>query len=134
MVNARGARQRSDVGPGTGFEAGLVRKWIIGDFEPFSPPRLERGVRDCRFAVSPPRFGHREVIADHTRCHGGIEDVGKAVAPLSLDKVTGAAESAATGAKDTLEKGAKDASDKLKKLLGDVSRTNSACCCRAPLR
>jgi hypothetical protein len=45
--------------------------------------------------------------------------VGKAVAPLSLDKLTGAAEGAASGAKDALEKGAKDAGDKIKKLLGN---------------
>jgi hypothetical protein len=45
--------------------------------------------------------------------------VGKAVAPLSLDKLTGAAESAATGAKGALEKGAEGAGEKLKKLFGD---------------
>ena len=46
-------------------------------------------------------------------------NVGKAVAPLALDKLTGAAESGAAGAKGALEKGAKDAEDTLKKLLGD---------------
>ncbi|MDH3595345.1 MAG: hypothetical protein OEU09_10290 [Rhodospirillales bacterium] len=45
--------------------------------------------------------------------------VGKAVSPLALDKLTGAAESGAAGAKGALEKGAKDAGDTLKKLLGD---------------
>jgi hypothetical protein len=45
--------------------------------------------------------------------------VGKAVAPLALDAVTGAAEGGAEGAKDALEKGAKDAEDSLKGLLGD---------------
>ncbi len=45
--------------------------------------------------------------------------VGKAVSPLALDKLTGAAETGAAGAKDALEKGAKDAGDTLKKLLGN---------------
>lgn len=45
--------------------------------------------------------------------------VGKAVAPLALDVLTGAAEGGAEGAKDALEKGAEDAEDTLKKLLGD---------------
>ncbi len=45
--------------------------------------------------------------------------VGKAVSPLALDKLTGAAQSGAAGAKDALEKGAKDAGDTLKKLLGN---------------
>jgi hypothetical protein len=45
--------------------------------------------------------------------------VGKAVSPLALDKLTGAAESGAAGAKDALEKGAKGAGDTLKKLLGN---------------
>ena len=46
-------------------------------------------------------------------------NVGKAVSPLVLDKLTGAAEGGAAGAEDALEKGAKDAEDTLKKLLGD---------------
>ena len=44
--------------------------------------------------------------------------VGKAVAPLALDVMTGAA-GGAEDAKNALEKGAKDAEDSLKKLLGD---------------
>ena len=45
--------------------------------------------------------------------------VGKAVSPLALDTLTGAAEGGAAGAKDALEQGAKDAEDTLKKLLRD---------------
>ena len=45
--------------------------------------------------------------------------VGKAVSPLALDTLTGAAEGGAAGAKDALEQGTKDAEDTLKKLLGD---------------
>jgi hypothetical protein len=45
--------------------------------------------------------------------------VGKAVSPLALDKLTGAAESGAAGVKKALEEGAKGAGDTLKKLLGN---------------